>query len=461
MKTIVRNIPGFFIFILLVFLSLPALSIALDEVSADEEYIIELVNEIRRDPLTYAKTLGFDRQTLRDELPWLDAAAQTGFLPLTKEDSLFSRAHDNNLIDDDNGSAVDSHAQVAPEDDYMIMGETGGVISFFNFMAPKDAIKIVVDNLFKNELDPGRTEPRYICSVEYDIAGASFRSGLLDDSAQRAYFITLTLASSSLIKSQIQMLHVINQIRKEPITLQKYLAVNTLSDSMLMNFFTGFSGLKESYSPLFYQQILSDSANLYLNTPTGDSGEEQTPFERAEIFGYEGSDVKETFMRSRYDRREDVVPVLEIIEDILLNALEFIPLSSNILFSEAMDEAGIGLRFIYREKTIVADSAIDVGQANSLDDQPAIYGIVYSDYDKNGVYTPGEEIQGHQVSIYHGSDGSLLQNVFTDYAGYFSVSLPMDTYKIEITKESGYVKQINHQMFENSFLAIDISSFEQ
>jgi hypothetical protein len=265
------------------------------------------------------------------------------------------------------------------------------------------------------------------------------------------------------------MLNVINQIRKEPTTLFKYLSLNALSDSMLTPFSEGYANLIGTYPPLFYQPILCESAMEYLHTPTSESEEELSPFDRAKDLGYEGVDVEESFLRSRYDRKDEVVPVDEIIEEVLIKELESSPVLMSILFSENMDEAGIGLRFIYREKTVVADFAIDMGQADFQEDKnPGIYGVIYSDDDKNGVYTPGEEIQGHKVSIYD-NNGAFIQKLFTDYAGHFSVSLPADTYTIEVTnevtnevtKKSGYLKRISHRMFEDTFLSIDISNINQ
>lgn len=475
MKTILNNISNsrsnFFIFILLIFLTLPTLSSATDEVSADEEYIIDLINTIRQDPLTYAETLGFNRTELKNSLPWLkDGNLQLS--PLKTEDFLFLDAAHNNQTDE----TIDSDFQVSAEHDYMVTAETGGILSFNSFIAPRDAIRVVVENLFKNELDPNRSDPLYICSSDYDVAGAAFRTGVLDASSQRAYFITVSFAATSVLKTQIQLLTVINQIRANPFTFQKYLT--DISDSTIVDFFNSFFMLVQTYEPLFYNPILSQSATGVLNA---EKNEGLSNFEYAQTLGYNGIDTKQVRVNSSYAATHTPYPASVMVSSILIKDSSRL---NRRLLNADLNELGLGLSFSAwttdSPDDATAKTVLHFGQTDDPSEgQPEaqlgvgppgaqtadlpvvmskIYGIVFLDKDDNSVYTPGEEIESKEVSIYD-VQGQLVKKVVSDAAGRWTAELVSGDYTIEAMRGNN-LKRIILSLDRNTFVPLDLYSID-
>ncbi len=455
-------------FFLLIILSLPAFSRASEEVSADEKYMIELINSMRQDPLAHAERLGFDRQALVQSLGWFEDAATNGFLPLTGNTSLFSRASDHNTIET---TGITNDA-VSPAHDFLVTGETGGVVSFYNFIQPRTAIGIVIDNLFKAELDPERTGARYILSDTFDIIGVSLKAGQLEDSTQRAYFITLFLADSGVVKTQVQVLTVINQIRANPFVFQKYLMFP--SDTTMVDFFNSFYALLKTYEPLFYNPVLTLSATGVLN----DKNDGLSGFEYAGLLGYEGMDVKQMRVSSTYAGDDNPkTPASMLISDMLVK--ESSKLTRRLLNPD-LDEFGMGLEFMdkddgtglgsvlhYGQKTTTpADDMLgsavpfDDGQFNqNPDDVFRIYGVVFSDTDGNQVYTPGEEINGKAVSIYDAA-GDLAVRVFSDAAGRWLAALAPGDYVVEAT-QGDRLKRFDLVLEQNTFVPVDLLHINQ
>jgi len=110
-------------------LSLSVVPVQAEEVSETETYIIELINKIRRDPVSYAQKLGYDTDSLKTQLPWLDSIGGEGLPALTPEDALFEKAAILNQGDGEESST--------PETEYMVSADTGAVISFYNLFHPK------------------------------------------------------------------------------------------------------------------------------------------------------------------------------------------------------------------------------------------------------------------------------------------------------------------------------------
>ena len=126
----------------------------------DLAFFTELINEIRMDPFAKAESLGYDRETLKVTLPWL----QDSYPPYTIDNFLNSRAIAHNAMDQEI-----SEPDLTPEYDYARTGETGGVITFLNFLSPSNAFKIIVENIFKQELSPERVSPLNILSTEFNL----------------------------------------------------------------------------------------------------------------------------------------------------------------------------------------------------------------------------------------------------------------------------------------------------
>ena len=437
--------------------------ISQSELSEANAYIIELVNKIRRDPVWYAKKLGYDTDSLKAQLPWLDSIGWKELPVLAPEDTLFKKAGILNQVDGEETQEAEESSR--PETEYMISADTGPVFSFSNFIAPKDAALTVIEDLFKDELS--RKDPRDICSAEFDLIGSAFDAGVLTATGQNTYFATLVFASASPVKTQRQLLHVINQIRKDPSpeTIQTYLKKIPDNGELLKNMLFSWGIQERSYPPLFPNSILDNTAGAYFDPAPEDDPDTEidestllsSVSQRVQDLGYQGTNIEELVVRTRYEQENHLAPASEIINDLLTNQADQAPLKESLIFTEDVDEAGLHLDFQYRQLDVVVKVALDLGSsASSEDEKPQIYGVVYSDDDGNNVYTPGEEIADRKVSVYH-KTGMLKGQAVTDSSGYWSVSLHAGNYVLEITSGEDVVWSEPYSMEQDDFVAIDIS----
>ena len=76
-------------------------------------------------------------------------------------------------------------------------------------------------------------------------------------------------------------------------------------------------------------------------------------------------------------------------------------------------------------------------------DLSRIYGVVYTDSDSNGTYTPGEDAADILISVYDNSTGSKVRTIYTNKAGQFSLTLPNNVeYNIETINNGNRAGQL-------------------
>ena len=156
------------------------------ESNGNYDFITNLINEFRTDPLGKAEALGYDKEILMKSFPWLEES-----YPLCKRDTFLDlRATAFNNIDEEI-----SEPEIFPEHDYARIGETGGVLTFFNFLSLENAAKIIVKNIFKQELDPERNTELHILNKNFTRLGIAMDAGLetVGQHTQNAYFLTSLL----------------------------------------------------------------------------------------------------------------------------------------------------------------------------------------------------------------------------------------------------------------------------
>ena len=174
------------------------------------DFLENLINEIRIDPLGKAEALGYNRDSLKASLPWLEES----YPPYERDDFLDIRALAHNSLDEetpDDEEMPDGEEmpdpEIPPEHNYARTGETGGVLTFFNFISPDNAARIVIENIFEQELNPERTTELHILNKNFTRLGIAMDAGIetVGQYEQNAYFITLCFGSSQL-RSEVQVL---------------------------------------------------------------------------------------------------------------------------------------------------------------------------------------------------------------------------------------------------------------
>lgn len=417
--------------------------------------MINLINEIRVDPLGKAEALGYDRESLKASLPWL----QETYAPFERDTFLDARATAHNYSDEDM-----SEPKIAPANDYTRTGETGGVVTFFNFLSPDSAAEIVVENIFKQELNPEKTTPLYILNKNYARLGIAMDAGMetVGQYTQNAYFITLCFASSRL-RSEVQVMTMINQVRSQPSSLITYLGNETSMIELLDNNLNYLSEWFQQYPPLMDNSILHQSAQKYAqqlaDTAVVSSSLSLDPQIRALHMDYKGNSVTESLIVKTIPAdvtTDDIANMMfySLVEEELRSAPQ-----RGGLFSREANEGGVGISFFAVDDQIqIAGSVVDAGIAAPVDNRNInIFGMVYSDKDNNRIYSPGEGHGQASLTIVRKSDNLIIEEIITDLEGHFTTPVkPDETYTFEISIED-FSYSCEVLPGQNVFLPIKIS----
>ena len=377
------------------------------------EYIVNCINSIRSDPLSYAQDLGYDRQALLESLPWLNEFIEKDAELLTTDEFLNLRAVARN-----NPEPLEPDSDIPPGNDYAYTGETGGVVSFSNFMDSETALQIVIDNLFKQELAPGFQRQRYILSSDFDLAGASLTGKVIWDQTGRknSYFITICFGSS-LLKSEVQVLNMINQVRSNPLKIHNYILCS-LSDLLDENY-NAIYALIKTYQPLFLDMKLQK----YAKAAVLEEEETANYLDQALYHGYDGVDVDKSSVIEIFPKTDSNSFATWIFSSLVLDELKAYP-EKEVVFNPDFNEAGVAILFVNGavydsvKLTLIAGNKIEEDTSYSK-----IYGLIYNDIDENGVYAPGEGAAKETVIIYDKETFEKVKTAITDNAGRFSISL--------------------------------------
>lgn len=395
-------------------------------------FITTLINEIRTDPLGKAESLGYDRNMLKLSLPWLEES----YPPCERDTFLDLRAAAHNYLNEEI-----TEPEIFPQHDYARTGETGGVLAFFNFLSPDNAAKIIVENIFKQELNPERTAETHILNKNFTRLGIAMDAGLetVDQYSKNAYFITLCFGSYQL-RSEVQVLTMINQVRSNPSSLITYLEKGSSIIELLDNNLNLLSEWFKQYPPLMDNFFLHQSAQKFaeylLNFGDIDYTLDSDPLIRALDMGYLGSGITETIAIQTGSPNEISPAIADaVFSRLVKDELQAAPQRGGI-FSSNANEAGMGISFVLDNDQIqVITSALDVGIA-PLNDTGKInlYGVVYSDADKNNFYSPGEGQKSAVITITQTPDMVITNKIITDLDGHFTALVNAnESYQIEVS----------------------------
>lgn len=392
--------------------------------SEDNQCFLDMINEIREDPYEYAiYHLKYDPKSLKSK----------GILPkVSSEPYLEPYLLDLNLTVTAAGEEASESEEESPV--YRLTASTGGAVSFFNFMSRDTAFKIVIDYLFRKELDNNTFD--HILSEEYAFAGIDISAGKVGSG--NAWFVAISLRSYELA-SEIQMLNLINQIRSDPENIWKYTNL-TKAEAYETNLNIPDLIYSDSeYKPLFFNASLSASAQVnnssdVLNgTGTEPLPEVQTALERAFYYGYEG-DVVQAFRLSAWSfPEENGLSVDSLFWWLIQKEIEKWPIGPNsVIFSKDFKDIGFNMAFLPGDGLDASVLSFVVGKddpdisdeetsSSNNDLSSRVYGILFSDDDGNGLYASGEECVQQTVRVY--VDEQEIQSVVTDNAGHFSMTL--------------------------------------
>jgi len=393
----------------------------------EEDRLLELINEARKDPLGMAESLGIDRDTVLQDLPGLNAVLKKGLAPLRFNDSLYRAAtgHTEDMIARIYYSHTSpegrTYTERIRESGYLaaLCGESLGLVAFQNFMDTAEAVRIIFESIFLAELDPETTKMRNILNPAITETGIAFGSGQFTAGGVilNAYPVTFDFGKPIAGAEAVEqaLVSMLNSARNDPILA---LLSAGIDRERAAEAYKGMAGgaLTWPHAPLARDEKLHGTATahnrdmrdrLYFGTVSPDGS---TPFERVESAGYDPERVGESLGMTlgvlEVSKVDGPFHVARCLYEILLK--NDVDPGSDVernIFDAFMTEVGIGVEIIYLEPdpggdedgslyyTVVADFA------RPLNLRPFVMGTVYEDRNGNGALDDGDGIPGLKITL--------------------------------------------------------------
>jgi len=115
---------------------------------------------------------------------------------------------------------------------------------------------------------------------------------------------------------------------------------------------------------------------------------------------------------------------LWMFSSLMVNEIRSYP-ARNTLLNPAWNEIGPALYHVGTPAGEQAKLTVVSGRTESRDPGVSrVYGVVFTDTDLNGVYTPGEEAPDRLMEVYDVGARVKITTAVTNKAGQFSLSLP-------------------------------------
>jgi uncharacterized protein YkwD len=204
--------------------------------SPQDEALLAFINQARQNPLAVAASMGMDPEKILKALPELEKILKEGLPAVTFNGKLFeaARAHTQEMI------AKGYYSHVSPDGrgadarirdagyPAVVAGESLGMLYFANFINPGDAVGFLFEYMFRDELDPSRTEKRNILNPSLKEAGVSIDTGVLrlGGSLWNVYLATCDFGTV-LSQTEGELVRLINQARANPLGVAKSLGIDT------------------------------------------------------------------------------------------------------------------------------------------------------------------------------------------------------------------------------------------
>ncbi|WP_207692047.1 CAP domain-containing protein [Desulfonema limicola] len=247
-----------------------------------EARLFELINSARVNPLAAAASLGMNTEQVLADLPELHDVLINGLPPLVFNANLqnSARSHVQDMLNRDYYNRV-SPEGVTPEiriaqSGYVgdAAGESLGLLGFVNFVSPDDAVNRIFENMFKDELNPGRIEKRNILSPELKDIGVGIGAGLLSIGSASAashrnayvaacYFgtrIETIIETIDVQEVENILLQIINYARGNPLKMLADMGFDT--QQVIREFPHLKRILVKGLQPISFEPALYDSARI-------------------------------------------------------------------------------------------------------------------------------------------------------------------------------------------------------
>lgn len=394
--------------------------------SEGEVFLLELINEARKDPLGMAEALGMARETVLHDLPQLTDVLINGLAPLKFDEKLYAAALDHtaemiaNVYYSHDSLDGRTYADRIRARGYVAAGcgEALGKVAFQNLMAPAEAAGIIFESLFRAELGPETTAVRNILNPERTEAGIVLGSGrfTIGDSTVNAYVATLDFAKPVVDTEAVEraLVAMLNTARNDP-------------GLALQNAGIDAAGAAEAYgnlewalmkplAPLAWNEKLHGTAaahyrdmvdQSYFDTVSPDG---LTPFDRVALTGYDPAYVGESLgMISTVVVGEQGDGAFDIARRLYERILQYdVNPASDVernIFNPFVTEVGISVetvpRFPVDDRSVTYAVVADFAEPFWEDrfQRFFVVGTVYEDRNHNGLLDEDEGIPGLNIML--------------------------------------------------------------
>ena len=419
-----------------------------------EAALLQRINWARSNPLEAAASLGKDPDSLLAALPQMTDVLTNGLGALTENTLLkeSATAHTLDML------ARDYYGKLSPEGEgppdrieaagYVAQtaAEVFGGVAFRNFMEPAAAVDIIFKNLFLDELKADTANGPILLNPAYTEIGIGIRSGTLtiNGTVYNVYLATCdvaapqeTVAGFDTKKMAGQLVQLINQARAYPLSVAVALGYDKTE---------------------VWQKVPESAAYLYTGMPplavdrnlTAAAENHTTDMVLRDYFSGttpEGAAAEERILSAGYDSLYAGEVIFQYTTGTESSAEEIVAALFRMLFAAELDPEATGERQfrLMLERSLEDIGAALVCTAEVIDGQerircigtlaaglkrewenPRLTGVVFTDRNFDGLYTPGEELAGAQLAVI--GNGILS----TDDAGQFQVPMEPGIYQISL-----------------------------
>jgi hypothetical protein len=410
-----------------------------------EQDLLQLINEARENPLGVASSLGMDADQILQDFPDLKDILINGLSPLSFNKNLYAAAgaHTQDMLANNYYSHTSLDGRTCEDRiaekgyDPVVTGESLGMLAFSNFIEPAEAVKLIFENMFRDELDPARTERRNILAGDLEEVGVAMGAGTfkIDGSTYNVYLTTCDFGAGALSEPldfsviELELLNLINQARENPLGVASSLGMD--ADQILQDFPELEDILINGLSPLSFNKNLYAAAGAHTHDMLENNYYSHTSLD--------GPTCEDRIVEKGYDPVVTGESLGMLAFSNFIEPAEAVELIFETMFRDELDPARTERRNILAGDLEETGIAIGTGTLNLSDSPCNVYvatcdfgapfaeqeghylmGVVYRDLNEDMFYSPGEGLPGIAVSI---DIPHQMLELVTDAAGGFCLML--------------------------------------
>jgi len=406
--------------------------------AAGEAVLFELINQARENPLATARSLGMDAEKIVADFPDMYEILANGLPPLALSGELraAAAARTDSMVKERcySGESPDGRTlgRRIADAGYVAVetGESLGIVAFANFIEPEAAARLLFEEMFRGELDPGRTEPRNILNPDLEETGIALGTGTLslERLSYNIYVVTCDFGAAP-DAAGLQLLNLINQARANPLETAASLGMDTerlLEDHPFLH-----EVLTEGLPPLAFDARLYRAARghtldmLKEGYYSHDSPDGRTYEDRIREANYESADSREAVgLACRVICEGPSEAAALFFRRIFTKELEYLETDKMTILNPLLKDAGAAIVFgtsaplggICGDEVFLLTADFGSEEAGGV----FISGVTYVDKNGNGLYDAGE---GAPAAITVRGPDEMTYSLRSGGTGYFSLPL--------------------------------------